>query len=50
LQGHDKRTSQSCNITLLVKLSDISKILLPLLDQETVFPLTEIRLKVEKEV
>ena len=49
LQGHDNRTSQSCNRTLLVKLSDISSLLLPLLDQELTFPLKEIRLKVERE-
>jgi hypothetical protein len=49
LQGHDKRTSQSCNITLLVQLKDISSLLVPLLDEETTFPLKEIRLKVEKE-
>lgn len=49
LQGHDNRTSQSCNITLLVKLSDISKLLHPLLDEEIVFPLQESTLKVVKE-
>jgi len=47
LQEHDMRTMENCNITLLVKLSDVSKLLLPLLDNELVFPLKEIRLKVE---
>lgn len=47
LQGHDYRTSQSCNKTVLIKLADISKILVPLLDQEVTFPLKEIVLKVE---
>jgi hypothetical protein len=49
LQGHDNRTTQSCNVTLLVQLGDISKLLIPLLDQELTFPLQEIKLKVEKE-
>lgn len=47
LQGHDMRTMENCNITLLVKLSDLSKLLVPLLDIEPTFPLKEIRLKVE---
>jgi hypothetical protein len=47
LQGHDNRTSQSCNKTYFIKLSDISKLLIPLLDQEVTFPLKEIELKVE---
>ena len=47
IQGHDMRTSQSCNKTYLIKLSDVSKLLVPLLDQEVTFPLKEIELKVE---
>ena len=49
IQAQDKRTVQSCNTTLLVKLSDISNLLLPLLDLEPTFPLNEIQLKVVKE-
>jgi hypothetical protein len=49
IQGHDKRTSQSCNKSLFIKLSDISNILLPLLDEELIFPLQETTLKVEVE-
>jgi hypothetical protein len=45
LQSQDKRTTQSCNITLLVQLSDISKLLLPLLDLEPTFPLTTLTLE-----
>ncbi len=47
VQGHDNRTAQNCNTTLLVKLSDISRLLLPLLDLELDFPLQEIMLQVK---
>ena len=49
LQGHDKRTSPSCNKTLMIQLSDISNLLLPLLYEETTFPIKEIKLTVKKE-
>ena len=49
LQEHDMRTMESCNITMLVKLSDVSKLLLPLLDEGLAFPLKTIKLKVERE-
>lgn len=46
LQGHDKRTMDGCNNTLLVPLSEISNLLLPLLDQPLDFPIQEITLNV----
>jgi hypothetical protein len=49
IQSHDKRTTQSCNITLLVQLSEISQLLLPLLDEELTFPLETVKLKVTRE-
>lgn len=49
LQDHDKRTSQNCNITLLVKLSDVSKLLVPLLDKQIDFPIKELCLKVTED-
>ena len=48
LQGHDNRTMESCNTTLLVKLSDLSELLLPLLDEEISFPIKAIKLTVTK--
>ena len=49
LQGHDNRTMESCNTTLLVKLSDISNLLTPLLDEPVVLPLKPITLKVSRD-
>ena len=49
LQSDDKRTVQSCNTTLLVQLSEISKLLIPLLDVEPEFPLQPFRLKIERD-
>ena len=49
LQGHDNRTMESCNITMLVKLSDISNLLIPLLDEPVNLPLTALTLKVQRE-
>ena len=46
LKSDDNRTVMSCNKTFLIQLSDVSRLLLPFLDNETTFPLKEIRLKV----
>lgn len=49
LQANDNRTVQSCNKTVLLVLSDISKAIEPLLDEEPEFPLEEVRFKLVRD-
>jgi len=49
LQDVDGRTVQSCNTTLLVKLSDLSNAIKPLLDDEVCFPLSAVTFKLVRD-
>ena len=49
LKSEDNRTVQSCNLTLLVKLSDLSNAITPLLDEQLKFPLETVTFKLVRE-
>lgn len=49
LKAEDNRTVQSCNLTLLVKLSDLSNAIKPLLEEPLTFPLKEVKFKLVRD-